>query len=193
MDARSLIRSIIVALVSIGLVVLVIVLLVKGFSGKPSAPSSRINVGNYAYSSAIATLLIDGPTNLNQDHYQVRISVSGTENEIDVIQGYEGNVVKRQNYSNNAQGFGVFLQSLQLLNFSKGGKSPSDYRGYCPSGDRFVYSFSDAQNELFSYWSTSCGSQGTFQGSAQAVRTLFERQVPQRDLSLLVSGTNVTL
>lgn len=193
MDVRSLVRSIIVALVSIGLVILVIVLLIKGFAGKGSAPSSRINVGTYAYSSAIATLLIDGPTNLNQTHSQVRISVSGTENEIDIIQGYEGNVVKRQTYSNNPAAFGVFLQSLQLLNFSRGSSGSTDYRGFCPTGDRYVYSFSSDQSELFSYWSTSCGGQGTFQGDAPSVRRLFERQVPSHDLVTLTGGTGVNL
>ena len=193
MDARSLIRSIIVALVSIGMVVLVIVLLIKGFSGKPSSPSSRINVGTYAYSSAIATLLIDGPTNIDQNHYQVRISVSNSESEIDVIQGYQGNVTKRQVYTNNSAAFGVFLQALQLQNFSKGVKAPSDYRGYCPFADRYVYSFSNDQNELFTYWSTTCGGQGTFQGNPQAVRRLFEQQVPQKDLNNFISGTNVSL
>lgn len=193
MDARSLIRSVIVALVSIGMVVLVIVLLVKGFSGKPSSPSSRINVGNYAYSSAIATLLIDGPTSLDQTHYQMRISVSNSQNEIDVIQGYQGNVVKRQVYTNNSAGFGTFLQALQLQNFSRGTKSPSDYRGYCPFGDRYVYSFTNDQDELFTYWSTSCGGQGTFQGSAQNVRRLFEQQVPQKDLNTLIGGTGLSL
>ena len=193
MDIRSSIRPLIVALVSIGLVVLVIVLIIKGITGHPSTPTNRVNVTKYADTSATATLLIDGPTNVDQDHRQLRITVSGTLNQIDVIQGYQGDVIKTQTYSSNSVAFGAFLQSLQLLNFSKGLPSTADYRGYCPTGDRYRYSFNDGQKDLFGYWSTSCGHQGTFQGLPVAVRQLFERQIPQRDLSELTNGINVLL
>ncbi len=193
MDIRAAIRNIIVVLVGLGLIVLVIVLLVKGFTGGPSKPSDQINVGKYADTSAVATLLMDGPTNLDQDHYQVKISVSGTFNTIDIIQGYQGNVVQTQTYSNNSASYAAFLQSLQLLGFSKGAKSTVDYRGYCPQGDRYVYSFNDGRSDLFSYWSTSCGGQGTFGGGSQPVRSLFERQINSKDLDSFVSGTNVSL
>jgi len=192
MDLRSALRTIIATLVGIGLVVLIIILLVKAFSGG-GAPANEVNVGKYGDTNATATLLIDGPTNLDQDHRQVRISVSGTQNQIDIISGYQGDIIKSQTYPNNSAAFTVFLQSLQLLGFSKGTRSTIDYRGYCPTGDRYLYSFSDDNSELFSYWSTSCGGQGTFRGNPPAVRSLFEDQVPQRDLVTLTGNTDVTL
>ncbi len=192
MDVRTLVRTLTVALFSIGLVILVIVLLVKGFSGHPSTPKNQVDVSTYTYKAAIATLLIDGPTNLNQNHNQLRISVSGTMNEIDVIQGYQGNVIKSQTYPNNSSAFNAFLQALQLQGFSKGIESHASYLGYCPTGNRYVYSFSSDQDELFSYWSTSC-AQGTFKGNATTVRFLFEQQIPATDLHKLTSGTQVSL
>lgn len=192
MDLRSIIRPIIVALVSIGLIVLVIVLIVQGFSG-PAEPKRQVDVTKYTYRSAIATLLIDGPINLDQDHQQVRISVSNTINEIDIIHGYQNNVVATRTYANNTAGFASFLSALQLLGFSHGIDSKVDSRGFCPAGSRYTYSFSDGQTELFSYWSTSCGGQGTFRGDPAGVRNLFERQIPPRELQEVLRGVNVRM
>ncbi|HSX31272.1 MAG TPA: hypothetical protein VLE99_05120 [Candidatus Saccharimonadales bacterium] len=193
MDVRSLIRTLLVALVSVGLVILVIVLLVKGLSGPGGAPTNHTNVGKYGDTNAVAGLLIDGYTNLDQNHRQVKITVSATQSEIDVIQGYQGNVIASQSYPSNSAAYTQFLQSLQLVGFSRGSKANIDPRGYCPAGDRYTYSFNDGRTDLFSYWSTSCGGQGTFQGSSLQVRQLFERQVPPADLSRLTGDTGVIL
>lgn len=193
MDTRTTIRNVVIALIGVGLLIIFVVLLWKAIFGHHAAPTSQVNVGKYAYTSAEASLLIDGPTNLDQDHRQVKITVSATENRIDIIQGYQGNVIKSQTYSNNSAAYAAFLQSLQLLNFSKGTKSTADYRGYCPAGTRYLYSFNDGQSDLFTYWSTSCGSQGTFQGNPSAVRQLFIAQIPQNDFGTLTSGVNVGL
>lgn len=187
MDMRSGIRNIIIGLVCLGVAVLVIVLLVKLIFGGGGPAAPVLDVGKYANTDASVTLLVDSPTNIDQDHRQVKITVSGTQNEIDIIQGYEGHVIDSRTYNNNPAAFGAFLQSLKLLNFSKGSTSPSDYRGYCPTGDRYVYSFSGGDGKHFSYWSTSC-NQGTFGGNRPAVRALFYAQVPASDFGELTGS-----
>lgn len=186
MEIRSGLRTIIAALVGIGIIVLVFVLIVKGFSGGgTSAPA--IDLGKYENTAASATLLIDGPTNIDQDHRQVKITVSGSQNEIDIIQGYQGTVINSKTYSNNPAGFGAFLQSLKVFDYSKGDStSKLDYRGYCPTGERYLYSFNDGSKDLFNYWSTSCG-QGTYAGDRPGVRALFERQIPEADFDQLTN------
>ena len=191
-DARIAIRNIIVSLIGIGLVVLVIVLLIKGFTGGTAEPSNRVNVTKYVYDSSIATMLADGPTVIDQDHRQARISVSNSQIEIDVIQGYQGKVIDTKSYANNAAAYNAFLQTLQREGFSKGRTSKDDYRGFCPAGNRYVYSFSRNQDEMFKYWATSCG-QGTFEGDSDAVRQLFRRQIPPKDLSKMLNGTGINL
>lgn len=188
MDIRSGLRTIIAALVGLGIVVLVIVLLAKAIfgGGSPAAPAT-LDIGKLANTGATATLLVDDPTKVDQDHRQVRITVSDTQNEIDIIQGYQGHVIQSHTYDSNPVAFGVFLQSLKLLDFSKGSASPTDYRGYCPTGDRYVYSFNDGNKDLFSYWSTSC-NQGTFGGNRPAVRALFYAQVPASDFEQLTAN-----
>lgn len=188
MDLRSGLRTVIALLVGIGIVVLIVVLLFKAIFGGGGPSTPPVDVGKYADTAATATLLIDAPTNIDQDHRQVKITVSQTQNEIDLIKGYEGTVIDSHTYSNNAAAFGAFLQSLKLMNFSKGNSDPTqtDYRGYCPTGDRYVYTFNDGNKNLFSYWSTSCG-QGTFQGNRGNVRSLFEQQIPQQDFDQLTN------
>jgi hypothetical protein len=185
MEARSLIRSIIAALLVIGVVLLFIVLVIKMFTGHGGPKSPAINLGAYADTNSQAVLLIDAPTNIDQEHRQVRITVSGTQSEIEIIQGYQGNVIDSRTYPNNGPAFAAFLQSLKLANYSKGDtQSTADYRGYCPTGDRYVYKFNDGYKDLFTFWSTSCG-QGTYQGNRALTRQLFEHQIPDADFGKL--------
>jgi hypothetical protein len=114
--------------------------------------------------------------------------ISGTQNQIQLIQGYQGTVIDSRTYSNNSASYATFLQALKLANFTKGdSKSTADYRGYCPEGDRYVYTFNDGYKDLFTYWSTSCG-QGTFSGNRTLVRELFERQIPEKDFDHLTGS-----
>lgn len=188
MDARSLLRNIIAALLVIGVVLLFIVLVVKMFSGHGGPTSPAINLGSYSDTNSEAVLLIDSPTNIDQDHHQVRITVSATQNEIEIIQGYQGTVTDSRTYASNGPAYAAFLQALKLANFTKGDtKSNVDYRGYCPTGDRYVYKFNDGYKDLFTYWSTSCG-QGTYGGNRPLTRQLFERQIPDSDFNELTSA-----
>lgn len=191
MDLRSGLRTIIAALIGIGIIVLLFVLIVKGFSGNSGPTGPSIDLGKYENTAATATLLIDDPTNVDQDHRQVRISVSGTQNEIDIINGYQGTVADSKTYSSNPAAFGAFLQSLKLLNFAKGDTtSKVDYRGFCPTGERYIYTFNDGNKDLFNFWSTSCG-QGTFSGNRPGVRSLFENQIPGNDFDDLTGNISL--
>ena len=187
MDIRNFIRPILAGLVGLGIIVVVIVLLVRLFSGHGTTTTKQIDLAGYSTSPATTTLLIDAPTNIDQDHRQIKITISQTQNEIDVLQGYQSTVIASRTYSNNAAAYGAFLSSLQLLNFTRGNSASDlkDYRGYCPTGDRYVMTFNDGSKDLFSYWATSCGSQGTFKGSKIAVLDLFRAQIPEHDYSLL--------
>jgi hypothetical protein len=191
MESRDYIRPFLMLLVGVGLVVLVIVLIIKAFSGGASAPSSQIDITKFDNSTGSTTLLIDAPTGIDQDHRQVKITVSGTENEVDVIKGYEGQVMDSQTYPSNVTAYGAFLQTLKLMNFSKGVESNVNYQGYCPTGDRYIFTFNNGENDLFSYWATSCGGQGTFKGGLAPVLTQFRRQIPETDFDQLTNAISL--
>lgn len=188
MESSNLLRPLLALLVGIGLIVLVAVLLIKAFSGGASAPSSQIDVTKYADSASSATLLVDAPTNLDQDHNQVKITVSGTENEINILKGYQGTVSQSKTYTNNTAAYAAFLQTLKLMNFSKGETSNIDYRGYCPTGDRYLLTFNDGNKDLFTYWATSCGGQGTYKGELGPVLVQFRNQINENDFDNLTSN-----
>ncbi|HSX06178.1 MAG TPA: hypothetical protein VLG92_00470 [Candidatus Saccharimonadia bacterium] len=193
MDLRTGIRNLLAVLVGAGLMVLLIVVLFKAIFGHAAAPQKQVDVTKYADTNAAVTLLMDGPTNLDQNHYQVKITVDAMHSEIDVLQGYQGNVIKSQSYPSNVAAYGAFLQSLRLLGFAHGKATHLDNRGYCPNGSRYTYSFDGAGADQFSFWSTSCGGQGTFQGSPLGVRQLFESQIPGHDLTEFTASTGVNL
>jgi hypothetical protein len=192
MESRDLIRPILSGLVGIGLIVLIIVLIVKALTGTPSASTSQVDITKYATTpGASASLLIDTPTGIDQDHQQVKVTVSGISNEIDVLQGYQGKVLQSQAYPNNTAAFGVFLQTLKLLGFSKGTTGSEDYQGYCPTGERYVFTFNNGRQNVFTYWSTSCGGQGTFQGDAPDILQQFSLQIPQADYQNLTGSLSL--
>lgn len=182
MESRDFIRPMLAGLVGIGLIVLVIVLVIKAFSGGgSSAPSSQLDITKYADTpNASVTLLVDGPTDIDQDHRQLKLVVSSTGNEIDAIQGYQGDVTASQTYPNNSVGFATFLQTLKLMDFSKGKTSNINYSGYCPTGERYTFTFYNGQTPAFTYWRTSCG-QGTYEGELAPVLQQFRLQIPSTD------------
>jgi hypothetical protein len=194
MEFRNYIRPILAGLVGLGLVVLLIVLAVKLFSGGSGEPLARsVDVTKYATGASSATVVFQGPTVLDADFREVRITVSESQNQIQLIQGYQGHVIEAHTYPSNGDAYEAFLQSLERLNFSKGiDRDIGDYRGFCPGGSRYLYSFNDGSSDLFKYWSTNCqGVAGTFQGQPDAVRQLFVAQVNQDDFSNLSNSTAI--
>ena len=192
MNWRDYVRPLLTGLVALGIVVLIIVLIVKLFTGHGGTPANQLDLGTYANTPAEVTLLIDEPTKLDQEHHQVKITVSATQNEIDIMQGYEGSIIDSRTYPNNSVAFSSFLQALKQANFAKNSndKSKTDYRGFCPLGDRYVFTFNDGTTDKFTNWVTSCG-QGTYKGNRSLTLTLFRRQIAVHDFDQLTR--NVTL
>jgi len=190
MEYRSVIRTVIAALVGVALLVLVIVLIAKaisGITGGSSTPQKQLDITQYAGSGSSAVLLVDGPTNLDQDHRQVRITVSASQTEVEVLQGYQGTVLDSRTYANNEVAYAVFLHALQLKDFTQGNADPkqADYRGYCPAGDRYIFKFNDGTRDRFTYWTTNCSGEGTFAGNTSAIVSLFRAQIAQQDINRL--------
>lgn len=192
MEARDYIRPILAGLVGIGLVILVIVLIVKLVGGGSSTALKQVDVTKYdSDPNASVVMLADGPTRYDGEHFQLKITVTPISNEIDVIQGYEGTVTQTQSYPNNASAFAVFLQTLQHEGFSKGRVDHIDYRGYCPTGERFSFSLAGTKDD-FTYTSTSCG-QGNFQGQRDVILELFRRQIPTKDYNTYTNNIGFSL
>jgi len=179
-------------LVTIGLIVLILFLLLTGGGKKAQKSPHVLNINDYAYSdTAVAEMIVDGPLKSDQDHTEIKIDVSKLNITMTVYQGYDQTVLRSQSFENNDRAFAVFIHALRHANFDKGtnDRALQDERGYCPTGNRTIYSLSNGEGQLMRYWLTTCG-QGTFKGSNGTVSYLFKQQVPSTDYQNLLKGLN---
>lgn len=170
-------KYIISFLFAVGLVVLVFMLILRGFSQRSS--QDAVDLIDYAKTDTIVQMRVDGPVNSNDNHRGYRIAVGRKQTTIEITRGYQLSTVKLNNYTNNEQAYGSFLRTLQMLGFTKGNSDPNsaDERGYCPDGLRYIFETVYKDKVIKRYWSTSCGG-GTFRGSSSKIRFLFHRQIP---------------
>jgi hypothetical protein len=172
-------------LASVGLIVFVFILIVRGFNGN-SKKVTTTPLTDYANSSVEMQYTIDGPVNADQDHKSVRITVGQNEVVIETLKGYDQTVGQTQTFDNNQTSYSTFLRALDIAGYSKGNtdSSKKDERGYCPTGTRYSYDIIDGSDTKQHFWSASCSSPGTFKGNMSQVRVLFQAQIPNYDTSL---------
>jgi len=175
----------------VALVVAVFIIVLRGFSGTSNKPKTQTNLIDYANTQTVVRYTVDGPVNADQIHQGYRITVGRDANTMEIIKGYQNNVIKAQTYDNNTEAYSNFLRALQLQNFTKGSAdaSKSDERGVCPNGNRYTFEIETAGQVTQRFWTTSCGG-GTFLGNSQTIRTLFQRQIP--DFSKLTASVNLS-
>lgn len=178
--------------VALALVLLIVILIVVfaggGPSNKPKAP-----IASYANDpTAQATLLIDGPEGAGSSHNQIQITITNSTSTINIIKGYNNNIIRSKTYSNSEAAFHVFLRALEYSEFDVGHNDPklSQASGYCPLGNRYIFSFNADNTQIQRYWITSCpGDPHTFDGNLDLTVTLFQNQI--EDFNSITSGLNI--
>jgi hypothetical protein len=173
------------------LLIFLIVLIVGHGGGKGKVPVTQKALVSYTNDdSAAVRETIDGPVNDAQDHNELQITVTNTNTTFQLLKGYDGQVANTQLYPMSTTSFNVFLNALDHANFTKGNTNTSltGPRGYCPTGDRYVFEVMDNGQDVEHFWSTSCGSPKTFQGNTSLVLTLFQNQIP--DYNTLTENTD---
>lgn len=176
-------------LISIGLVILVVILVIKGFTGgKPKEEPTPLR--DYANTSTVVQLTVSGPIVGDQQFQSYRITVGREQTLMETRSGYEGTVIDQRSYANNQESYTNFLRALDVAGFTKGDKeNPNkDERGMCANGDRFVMQIRDGSYDIQRFWSTTCRGLGNFGGNTQEIRRLFNAQIPQADYSKLTRG-----
>lgn len=161
-----------------------------GSSPNPNTPKPLASYANNP--SAQVSLLIDGPVNAPTQHSQVQIVISNSTATINVFRGYNDTVANSKVYANTEAAFHVFLRSLEYAEFTNGhyDSSLSQASGYCPLGDRYIFSFNVNGSQKERYWTTNCGGgPHTFDGNVGLVLQLFQSQIP--DYDSITSGANL--
>jgi len=182
-------------LVGIGLVlVLVLVVLIVAIThhNQPQI-SLQPTMASYASNpSAQVAMLIDGPVNAESLHNQVLITINDYQTTIKVFRGYNDHVVSQDTFPMSIAGFHVFLRSLEYAGYNDGSNNPalSQASGYCPTGDRYIFTFNVNGRQVERYWITNCGSTPyTYDGNLGLTIELFQAQVP--NYSNIVSNYNI--
>jgi hypothetical protein len=176
-------------LISIGLIVLVVVLVIKGFSGN-DPKQQQAPLSDYAGTSSLMQLTISGPIVGDQQFHSYRITVGRDATTIETRVGYEGTVKDQRTYANNQESYTNFLRALDVAGFDEGDKKSAnkDERGMCANGDRYVMQIKNGASDVQRFWSSTCRGQGNFKGNAEEVRRLFNVQIPQTDFPKLTTG-----
>jgi hypothetical protein len=180
-------------LVSVGLVVLVIILIMRGLSGGPK-PVIKAPLSDYASTSSIVRLTVSGPIVGDQQFESYQISVGRDQVAIETRRGYQASTIDQKNYSNNQEAYFSFLRALDFAGFTKGDKnSPNkDERGTCAAGDRFIVQVKNNNSDVQRFWTSTCrGQGGNFKGNIAQVRQLFNSQVPSADFSKLTNSLHL--
>jgi hypothetical protein len=148
-------------------------------------------LSDYANRDGRVRYTIDGRINAREDHRTIVITVSRTERMLEIYQGYENDVLRRETFVNSEGAYSTFLRALESAGFSQERETDiHNYTGICPQGRRHVYELLDGPEEIMRTWDTSCSRRlGSFDGNSSLVRQLFQRQIP--DYSRLTSGVRL--
>ncbi|HYH75339.1 MAG TPA: hypothetical protein VD735_05260 [Candidatus Saccharimonadales bacterium] len=169
-------------LASIALIVLVVFLVIRGFSGGGDpAAKQRTPLTNYANTQTEVSMLVDGPINANQEHNAYRITVGRDQTTLETFVGYEQTVIENRLYENNEDSYRSFLAALDLAGFTRGDAEAAkkDPTGVCATDKRITLEITNGTSEIQKFWTTTCDIQGTFQGSLPQVAQLFRAQAPE--------------
>jgi len=177
-------------LAAVAVLVLLFVLILRGFGGHKPAVQSQLT--DYAPTQTVMRMVVEGPVNADADHRVAQVTVGRDSTNITLFQGYQHTVLQSKSYDSNQAAYTTFLRALQLQGYIKGNPNPKleDSRGVCPLGRVYTFEVITGSSTVQQFWTTSCGG-GTFRGNTATIRQLFRLQVPNPDYSRIISGTGL--
>lgn len=178
------------------LIFIIIAILVLNVLRQPSSTTSTasptpaaVTLSSYADTAATVSYTIDGVIRGNDQYRAIKITVSNTGRTVQVLSGYQGQILKSQTTANNVQAFQQFLAAIQNEGYLSERSNPTttNIEGQCPLGNRFIVATANVPDVPASLWTSTCGSKtGTWAGSNSSVSRLFQLQIP--NYSQFVSG-----
>lgn len=188
-------RIIIFLTVLVGAVLLLTLLFGRPFAKKDSTPPATADKGlelvDYASRDSKVVFTIEGPIINQIEHRSIRITADSLQTKLEVIQGYNGNVIQTNTFPNTEASYKAFLQAISRQGFASERKTRiDDPRSACPLSQRYYYELYDNGERKFSLWSATCASNGSSRARSGTVRTLFEKQIP--DYNRLVQDVRLS-
>jgi hypothetical protein len=173
-------------LIGLGLVIvllfIVIFMIVRG-GGDNSAkvPETKRELTSYAGEENVRiTMTTIGPITSPDTHRESQVSISNSQSIVEAMQGYDGAVVASRAYPMSTESFREFLSALEKVNFTEGDSDEKlqDDRGYCATGQRYIFEIYQGAKEIQRFWATSCGGPKTYNGELNRTLNLFQAQIP---------------
>jgi hypothetical protein len=180
----------------IGFIIFIVILVtIFGHGGKKAPTGTQPSpLPSYAGSNAAVSFTQDGIVNADSLHRSIRITVNNSQVTLDVLKGYNPQVIQSQSFENNQEAYTVFLKAINNAGFlakTKNTKIPNDETGQCALGSRFILDLSQDGGDISRTWASSCGTKtGTSTGAVSTIQALFEDQVP--DYQTLISTVNLS-
>lgn len=134
--------------------------------------------------SSSVQYIVDGKINSQEEHRQIRFTISENRRVAEVLQGYNGEVLKRISLNNTDEAYDALIYALNDEGFGTidEGSEVIDSRGVCSSGKRYYYKIRVGASTLQELWASSCsGTHGTMDGDKAGINRLFENQFPGFD------------
>lgn len=176
-----------------GLIIFIVILVALFTHGKKPAPGPALQpLPDYAGTTAEVSFTTDGIVNGDEMHRAIKITISNDTREVQVLQGYNPQVIMDKTFQNNQEAYTVFLKAINNAGFLKKTKSKvTDERGICPLGYRYILDLSQDGSDLSRTWTSTCGGSTPTSGAAlSTVQTLFQDQIP--DYGSLVGNVNLS-
>ena len=168
----------------IAIIIFIVVLLVRG-GGQPEQQTPTgttiLPLPEYAGTTAEVSQTIQGIVNGDEMHRSIRVTVGSDSRELEIIDGYSGDVLSRKTFYNTEEAYVVFLRAINGAGFLAKSKSkfPADERGQCPLGQRYIFTLNQDDEDLSRTWASTCGKAvGTSGASTSTLLTLFRNQIP---------------
>ena len=173
-------QFIVFLLAVIGFVLLLMLL----FGRSPAFRSNRstqvkkeFTLTEYAQRDSKVVAIIDGPINGDDKHRAIRFTISRGTRLAEVVQGYEGTVIKRQSQPNNPNAYNDFMHALQKTGFGKERKTAiKSEQGICATGRRYVFEVYDNNDRISRTWTAGC-IKGNSMAEPSTVTNLFSAQI----------------
>jgi len=147
-----------------------------------------VNLVEYSNNESRVIFVQYGRVVSNEERRTLRITVEEDLRVIEVLKGYQGEIERRQTYSNNPDAYDVFLNALNDAGYTRErADAPQENSGLCSNGRRYNYELKKNEETVTKLWNTSCSpARGSFGGNSTLTRQLFQRQIP--DYNTVVQG-----
>lgn len=182
---RYIVMRVLLALSLLFIVIFVIVQLAS--SGNDNSEDSGPAVeesfvlGEQNNSDSMVRFRVIGRTNALEDHREWRFTITQSNRRVDLVRGYDGEVLKSIVLRNTPNSYQEFLYALEVEGYITERREPvvTNMNGQCSDGKKYEYTAWLNGVEKSRLWSTSCSRRlGTFAGDRSDIVKLFERQFP---------------